>query len=681
MQQAENYDYTYWAAKKPEDVAAIALAKGDTFYNRLRKNAYLEKVEQMWKAYHGIYGDDMSYGHEITFTGEQGELVKMPVNHFRNLARHIYVMVTANRPIMEARAVNGDYKSLAQTYLANGILDYYMREKGLENSLKRAVEMAIVLGSSFIKLDWNATAGDTYDVDPETEMPVKEGEIEFSVLSPFDVVFDGTKENWEHDWILVRSFQNKYNLMAKYPELAERLRQIGTKNDASSHRLSMWTNDDTDDIPVYELFHRKSEALPEGRYVLFADAQTVMLDTKLPYKVVPIYRIAPSDILGTPYGYTDMFDIYPIQEGINALFSTIMTNNNAFGVQNLWIKKGSDINISSLAGGLNVIESDEPPQPINLTQTAAETFKAYEMLVETGQVLSGVNSVARGDPQASLKSGTSLALVQSMALQYVSGIQQSYIKLVEDVGTAIIQILKDFATTPKVVALVGQNNRPLLKEFTGDQISEINRVIVDVGNPLSRTMAGRVQIAQELLQMNAIKNPNQYLQILNTGRLDQMYDGEVKELLLIRKENEMMLNGEEPLVAPLDLHSQHILEHRDILSDPELRTDPNFLRRVNDHIAEHLHMLETTDPRLLQLIHEQPIPPLQAAIQPGPNGAPQGGVAPPQGAQAPDGQTLQADQGPIKGGSLEQPTNLPSMPKPPAPFESLPVTADQMTTG
>ena len=131
------------------------------------------------------------------------------------------------------------------------------------------------------------------------------------------------------------------------------------------------------------------------------------------------------------------------------------------------------------------------------TSTPPEVFNFLNMLIQSAETISGVNSVTRGNPEASLKSGTALALVQSMSLQYISGLQQSYVKLIEDTGTAIIQILKDFATTPKVIALVGKNNRPLLKEFTGEQISSINRVVVDVGNPLSRTIAGRVQMAEQ----------------------------------------------------------------------------------------------------------------------------------------------------------------------------------------
>jgi hypothetical protein len=38
-----------------------------------------------------------------------------------------------------------------------------MRDKRLEQDLKRAVEYAIVMGSGYIKMEWNATTGEVYD--------------------------------------------------------------------------------------------------------------------------------------------------------------------------------------------------------------------------------------------------------------------------------------------------------------------------------------------------------------------------------------------------------------------------------------------------------------------------------------------------------------------------------------
>lgn len=479
----------YFAAQDPNKTQSILLEKARSFFRVLEANFYMDKVHNMWRFYHGSYNaGDSNSGHQVSFAGEQGELTSLPVNHFRNIASHIYTMITANRPVMDARAINTDYKSLAQTYLANGILDYYMREKRLEDCIKKAAEMAIVMGTGYVKMEWNATAGEAFDADPETGQVDYQGEVEFSNLSPMDVVVDGTKENWNNEWMLARTFQNRFNLMAKYPDLADKIAGLPSKAENTIYRLALFSNDETDDIPVYEFYHKRTEAMPDGRYLLFLGDDITLLDMPIPYRVIPIFRIVPSEYIGTPYGYTPMMDIFPIQEMINSTISTIATNQNAFGVQNIFVKRGADISINTLEGAMNLIEGNEKPEIIKMLNTEPEIFKFLEILIQSAETLSGVNSVARGNPEASLKSGTALALVQSMALQFVSGLQQNYVKLIEDVGTALIQILKDYASYPKVVAIVGKNNRPLLKEFTGEDLDAINRVIVDMGNPLSRCL-------------------------------------------------------------------------------------------------------------------------------------------------------------------------------------------------
>lgn len=627
---AENQDESlvYFAARSPDKTASDLLAKSRTYFNVLESNRYLDKIRDMFRFYYGNF-DDASKSHEISFTGEQGELVRLPVNVFRNLARHIHSMITANRPVLEAQAVNGDYKSLSQTYLANGILDYYMRQKGLEETVVDAAEMATVLGAAYVKMEWNAMAGEIHDADPETGEAEYEGELEFSLLSPLDVVVDGTKERWEaSEWVLTRTYINRYNLIAKYPEKAEDIMTMDTKNVATNYRLALFSNDDTDDIAVYEFFHKKTGAMPNGRYMLFVSDDIILLDLPMPYRSIPVYRLCPSKIMGTPYGYTDMYDVFPMQEALNSLYSAMMTNNNASMVQNVFVKRGSDLTTASLAGGLNIVEGNEKPEAINLTATAPETYQFAELLSHLADTQVGVSSVTKGAPEASLRSGNALALVQSMSLQFQSPFQQQYVKFLENIGTTLLDILKDYATTPKLITLVGKNKRPYLKEFTGDMIGDIKRVKVDVGNPLSRTLAGKNEIANNLLQSGQI-DAKQYIQVLETGDLESLLHSDMADLLLIQSENEWLMEGKDVYADVFDNHDLHLREHRAVISDPELRQNPELMRKVHDHMQEHIDMMRTVAPDVLQILKIQPLQPAQApqaggALPPGPIGQEQG---------------------------------------------------------
>lgn len=675
----------YFAQEDSEILVSYLKSKSKSWFDHLNEIEYLDKIKRSWLAYTGIYYDN---SHQITFGGETGELVNFPVNHFRNIATHILNMVTATRPSFQAKAANTDSKSTIQTNLANSLLEYYMRDKRLEVDIKKAVEYAIVLGSGYIKMDWNSTSGEIHDTIPAEidvdeegneieitpEFPIYEGDVEFSVLSPYDVVFDSTKENSKHDWQICRTFKNKYDLMAKYPDLAEQISSVQTKSEANKHRVTLTPYDETVDVPVYEFFHRPTESLPKGRYIIYLLNPSIVLhDSVLPYRKLPIFRIAYADILGTPFGYTQMFDLLPIQQMLNATYSTIATNQNAFGVQNIWVERGANLSVKDIGKGLTIFEGEagtKPPMSINLTNTPKEIFDFAGMLQQNMETISGMNSVARGNPEANLRTGNALALVLSQAIQYVSNLQQSYIHLIEDVGTNLISLLQDFAKVPRIAYIVGQSNSSYLKEFTGDDLSYVRRVIVDAGNALANTVAGKTEIAAQMIRMGVIKTPEEYQQVITTGKIENMTEGLNKQLILIRQEREALINNDPalPVSALLtDEHYIHIKEHTAILSDMQLRNDPDLIQRTLAHIQEHIDIL--SDPNVASFLIAMGIQPIQPPQPPVP--PTDVNQADPQAVmENPEAQSLDADV------NIDNLRNA-NQPRPAGQFENNPVSAQE----
>jgi len=662
---------TYFAAREAKEAASVLLEKATDWKNTLTTNGYLEKLKTCVASYHGAYFTDTSSGHTITFAGEQGELAQLPVNHIRNLAQHMYVMTTSSRPSMEARAANTDYKSSAQVTLANGLLDYYMREKRLERYINKAVELSIVLGSGYVKIEWDATTGNVIEEDEETGEKIYEGDIKFTNVSPFDVVFDVNREDNDHDWILIRTYKNKFDLAAKYADLEDKILALDTKDEKDKYSLQIFRKVESDQVEVWTMYHKKSDAMPEGRELVFLSEDVVLHDQPLPYRRIPVFRMSPNEILGTAFGYSNLFDLLPLQEGINHLYSAIMSNNIAFATQNLFVRTGANIDITNLGGGLNVIQGLEKPEVLNLLGTSQETYSFLSILEGKMEQLSGINSVTRGtpDPAQNLRSGNSLALVQSMAIQFQSGLQNQYVQLIEDLGVAVLEILQDYATAPRVASIIGVNNSQYLVEFKGSDIKDINRVIVDVGNPLARTTAGRVQMAEQLMQMKPDEfSIQQYAQVINTGRIDGMMESPIDQSNLIQQENERLMQGTEVKALVIDDHKEHILRHRTILNDIDIRMDDTRSAAIFKHIQDHIDFARSTDPGVLVMTNQQPLAPAQQPEQPAPEQVNQ----PDQNAQG-QSPIAQVAEGSEQSMQQEMP-GTPSPATPPAPFENLPTT-------
>ena len=168
--------------------------------------------------------------------------------------------------------------------------------------------------------------------------------------------------------------------------------------------------------------------------------------------------------------------------------------------------------------------------------------------------------------------------------------------------------------------------------------------------------------------------------------------------VLIKSENEQLIEGKNPLVSPMDRHSMHIKEHKSVLADPELRMDANLVKISMDHIEAHLNALRQTDPSL-QMCGEQPLPPLVDPNAPQEQ-PPQDPNGPPPNAQhvvhhqaparvlerSPMNDIMQGgpENGPggnkISGQGVNN-ESLPGVPTPPAPFNNLPTDPSQMIPG
>ena len=610
----------YWCKQSTQNIGNQLKDRVDRYYTFMTQSGIFRRQWRSNCHYYGVSPSTNAQTDMIRAGGKSGQLALIKVNHYRNLGQHLIQLTTAQRPQPQPVATNSDAQSQKQVTLAKGILDYYSREKRIDRSLRNAAEMAVTGAQGFIQTVW--------DIDSSG----LDGDVKVTVLPSCQVIRDPNKSSFQDlDWVITREWKDRFVMADKYSpdtqfqddlqsgnmsvsgqqdEIRERILQQSTKMSYDRQRMPMinWMLTPemfgkSDDIAIYHFWHNKDASLTQGRYVIFLEDGTVLFDGPLPYQEVPVRRITTGDIMGTSFGYSPMFDLLVLQQAIDALYSAVATNQLTFGVQLIMAMKGSDIDFKQLSRGLSFIEYSNPdgkPEPLNLTHTPAQVFAFIQQLQKTMETISGVNAVVRGDPPESLKSGSALALVQAQAITFSSGLQQSYAHLVEDVYTDMINILKKFADNKKTISIVGKFNRSMLTSFMGSDISNVNRVVVEIGSPLEQTVPGRMQIAQDLIQAGLIRNPEQYLNVIKTGSLDPMLEGDHAELILIKTENQLLSDGQPVYAMVTDDHSLHVREHRCVLATPESRSNPELVTACTQHIMEHVSML--ADPLLAPLL-------------------------------------------------------------------------------
>lgn len=625
----------YWAMTGPDRIAKEVMARVDSYKQYMDRSGMLAELR---KSYSQFFVNT-----EIQDVDQS--LKAININHYGSYVRNIHNMVTSSRPAWETQAINSDVETQTDTKLAAGLLDFYMRDKHIETKLTDACLKALFLREGWISLGWDATGGEVYGTNPETGEPIHEGDFKIGTHTILDVIRDIRKRDMNHQWYIVREYENKWDLAANHRELAEKIIALGPDNRFDvqyelngSENINKMQDANSDLIPTYTLFHARTPACKSGRMVKVLSDEIVTFDGPLPYKNIYLFPITSGQHFENAFGHSYLMDLLPINDAFNMSVSSALTNIAANAVQNFQVPKGAAPNLLSIASGMNLWEYDPKAGKIermDLLGTAPEVYQFSSFLIQQGDLVSNVGQVGRGETPTQM-SGTAMALLQQQAIMSTSGVQTSFTIAQENVGTGLIELLQTFAVVPRVAMIVGKSKRSELKTFTNKDLKGINKVRVNRANPLMKTGAGRLEVANNLLATpNMIKTPEQYLGVLTTGNLEPLYQHDESSRIYMMLENEGLMDGVPQQALLTDDHPMHILEHSCVLNSPETRQNPQIVQAVLAHIQEHLDLGKSMDPMLANSLKQvsmfQPPPPPPMPGGPAPEGMPippAGGVPP-----------------------------------------------------
>ena len=576
-------DKPYWVTVPSEDLAAEMEAKIDD-WDRFLDTTGIGRIYQDSEAYsYGQDPRDASYtANALSFGGEQDELTRGFANHYRSLNEHVLQLTTANRPGMSCSPINSDAKSLAHARLGNDLLDYYMTERHLEDASVRALDYCLRLGEGWVHTHWDDDLGELHDVDPMTGAPIYTGDLAAKTLRPVEVVRDPYAQDIRAlPWVIVRDTAQRHDLAALYPMAAEAILRA---EEDSRHRWRRKSQRSEDVVTVWDLYVAPSPAVPGGRHARMVGGE-ILFSTALEYEGIPLIPVVADTIPDHAVGFTSSWGLMNLQEALNDVLTTALTNHDTFGLQNIWTGEGP-LEIDDLGGGLRHYKSTQRPEAVQLTETSDHTYKLLKELSQTMQTLRGLNDITRGNPSANA-SGAMGALMHAMASQYNGGFQRAYGQLLEQLGTNVVRILQRFCTIPRLIAIGGYRATPIAQAFTGDQIEYVRRVKVEVSNSLLRTTAGRQDIADKLLERGLITEPRQYLEVIATGRLEPVTASHEAQRRGIEAENQLLMRGQTPRTLATDDHAYHVREHLALLAEPAIRDDDAATAIIMDHIESH----------------------------------------------------------------------------------------------
>jgi hypothetical protein len=539
----------YWATRDPKALISALKQRRQDFLQFFDDSSYFERIHRSWGYYHGL-AYDQGYGNtEVRTAGEEEELRLADINEFRAGLSLLKTYITQGQIEFDALASDGESATLQATKKANALLGAQLqsREHHLEVTMDQAVEDAIVMSSGYVWNLWDETIGPEVTADLKAKQVIRGGDIRHLNPSIFDVTFDYTvREFRDTRWLDVRRQENRHELAALFPKKADDILRLAQDSDRNylkfDFQLGNRNNRSTDHRWVHYFYHLPTPALPRGRFLRYVG--DVMLESRdeLPDGHIPVHRLIPAQFLLTAFGFSPSFSAQAPQELLNAVLSTLATNHHALGSTKIWKRPNEPINRTQLEPGVTLLETDTEPKPLNLLKTPKELYDSLDIF--TGMVgrMIGTNETARGAPEHNIKAAAALAFTEQRVQQAASDLVQNYDQLVSDVGTSIVQIYaaRLQPEEKREFFAKSRNNRSTISHFTPEELQGVKEVGIVRGNPALRTLGGRIQVAETLLEKGAA-GPDEFLTVLKTGSLDKLTESEDNQLDIIHAENDALL--------------------------------------------------------------------------------------------------------------------------------------------
>lgn len=608
-------------------------------------------------AFESMMYSSKSFDQALEFTGEQDELIRMKVPLARTRIRQFVSYMAKKKLAFEAVTDVTDSDPIQTARLAKSICDTVTKKQRLQEKSEIIAEKMLVEGMCFASCLWRDDKGLILTADQSQEVSY-EGDVSIDIHDLSDVFYDWTATSWDEvPWCVLRVPMQRWDLVSQFPELKEEILNLPNyidnkqlSNYASSrdaYRLNLDPLLQDNKVGVYHFFYKPSSALPYGRYTIFGENNTIFYDSPElnVYQGLPISPFFMDQVEGTTLGYPLFSNLLPAQELLDATFSSVATNTQAFSTPIIMTPKGSDISVSDLQSmnlvqytPMTAVDGGGRPENLQLTQTPPELFNLIQLLEKEITDASMINDTLRGSPSANVSSGVMAATLSSNALEFINVASQRLYLGLEFLMNQTIELYKIFASVERMVEISGQSNASYVRTFKGEDLGTLKQIRIQETNPLLSTTAGRLSISDGLLQIMQQNKPElvqKYLMILEGAPVSELYETEVSEATAVQMEIDAILEGEQVTPIITDNHPLYIQAYRKLLYNPIVRTQSDLLPIVLDLIQQRLQLERELDPTLKAILRGQPVPPSpQPGQDMGQTIAPQAPVASPEGVPA-----------------------------------------------
>lgn len=550
------------------------------------------------------------------------------VKDVRNMIRpHVerrIAYLTGFTPKFTVRPNSSDIEDTQAARIGNKIIPNYWSLTEMPEKLHELVYWIVLCGNGFLRVGWDASAGDRF-VGPQFDesgnpltddegLPIPRiyatGDIYSDVVSPFSVHIDplvARPSDLEH--VVIRTVKSKKWVATHFGEdVAEKVQTLDSGDIAaersvlsiigpgsygavvsSPHLRRGW-------CVVTELWERPSNEMPEGRLIIEAGGQILRHSrSPMPGGDLPLVWFRDMIVPGKPWAQSFVDNLILPQKNYNRIVSSV--EEHIFSSCHAKLLEpalgGTDDQDFVTEHGERIkFYGNLPPSYLQPPTLPSDLDKAMHQARADMDMSALSFGASRGESQGR----ASGAAINLLIEQDLTSKEPQIARLaygLERWGRLVLKVAQQNVEESRVVKIVGSNGTLSIDSFKGADLRGNYDVAIDVGAmmPKSRTLA--IQMIQTLTQ-GGLMNPTNPRHVATAYKMleQESPDPVIEDMTLDQHgaelEDKWMLAGI-PAPAPqfYEDHDAHIARHTQTMKGDRFRMAPPHVKQLfMQHVAQ-----------------------------------------------------------------------------------------------
>ncbi len=571
---------------------------------------------------------NIGYGGQIEESDRQFFWQEREVyNHIAPIYDIRFAKLSKIKPEINVIPATNDERDKQTAKVSKKIYKSLKAKLDIENKINQGIKWSEVCGTVFYKIGWNVDIGQTVGMN-EDGGKIKSGEVEFSVVSPFEIYPDSSVcESLSECQSIIHAkayttaqIKSMYGVDVK----GERINTFSLDNvsvgvgglgfNGTVPKIIETTKDDS--AIVIERYVRPNAEYPEGRLTVVAGDKLVF-DGELPYEIgedrtrdFPFIRQTSIEEPGCFWGTSVIERLIPVQRAFNAVKNRKHEFINRLSLGVLSVEDGSvdldNLEDEGLCPGKVLVYRQGATEPKYLQSESIPVGLSDEEnnLLEEFNKISGVNDLLSTSSISSNISGNALELLISQDETRLNASVESIKSACREIAKKILKLYKQYALFPRIAKIIGENGQVEMFYFSSSDISS-DDIELENQTDGSQSLSQRREMILTLLDKGILNDENgqltnrmksKVLEMLGLGIWENAQDLNELHIRRAGNENLKMFDGVTCKVSEIDDDKLHLNEHTAFMLGEDyekMKTKNPVIEKIFlEHIRAHKKNLE-----------------------------------------------------------------------------------------